>query len=146
MLNVKIRAQPSTKVFSRRFSRRCDHDFFFLFCLTFFFFSFVSFLFFCFVFLLLFKKQNKTNKKNRFTTVLSQWIFSNGKFGLLSPEKASCDRVALPNLRCMLGVLVFPQQLINVNLCGRLGSKHQLTIIYRTLTWTAESLTCTTQM
>ena len=24
------------------------------------------------------------------------------------PEKASCDGIALPNLRCMLGVLVFP--------------------------------------
>ena len=30
------------------------------------------------------------------------------KFGLLSLGKASCDRVALPNIRCMLGVLVFP--------------------------------------
>ena len=30
------------------------------------------------------------------------------KFGLLSPVKASCDRIALPNLRWMLGVLVFP--------------------------------------
>ena len=26
----------------------------------------------------------------------------------VSPGTASCDRVALPNLRCMLGVLVFP--------------------------------------
>ena len=26
-----------------------------------------------------------------------------------APGKASCDRVALPNLRCMLGVLVFLQ-------------------------------------
>ena len=42
-----------------------------------------------------------------FTTVLSEWDFSHGKFGLLSPGKASCDRVALPNLPCMLGVLVF---------------------------------------
>ena len=41
-------------------------------------------------------------------TVLSQWNFSHGKCGLLSPKNASCDRVALPNLRCMLGVLVFP--------------------------------------
>ena len=32
--------------------------------------------------------------------------FSYGKFGLLSPGKVSCYRVALPNLRCMLGVLV----------------------------------------
>ena len=44
-----------------------------------------------------------------FTTVFSQWDFSRGKFGLLSPGKSSCDRVALPNLRCKLGVfLVFP--------------------------------------
>ena len=44
-----------------------------------------------------------------FTNALSQWDFSHGKFELLfSPGKASCDRVALPNLRCMLGVLVFP--------------------------------------
>ena len=28
--------------------------------------------------------------------------FSHGKFGLLSPGKASCDRDALPNLRYML--------------------------------------------
>ena len=43
-----------------------------------------------------------------FTTVFSLWDFSHGKFGLPSPGKASCDRVALPNLRCMLGVLAFP--------------------------------------
>ena len=30
------------------------------------------------------------------------------KFRLLSLVKASCDRIALPNLRWMLGVLVFP--------------------------------------
>ena len=45
-------------------------------------------------------------KKILFTTVLSQWDFSHGKFGLLSPRKASCDRVALLNLRRMLNVLV----------------------------------------
>ena len=39
-----------------------------------------------------------------FTFVLSQWDFPYEKFGLLS-----CHRVALPNLRCMLGILVFPQ-------------------------------------
>ena len=44
-----------------------------------------------------------------FTTVLSQWDFSHGKFRLPSRGKISCDRVVLPNLRCMLGVLVFPQ-------------------------------------
>ena len=43
-----------------------------------------------------------------FAAILSQWDFSQRKFGLPSPGKASCDRVALPNLRCMLGVLVFP--------------------------------------
>ena len=43
-----------------------------------------------------------------FTTVLSQLDFSHRKFGLPSLGKASCARVELPNLRCMLGVLVFP--------------------------------------
>ena len=46
-----------------------------------------------------------------FTTVLqSHWDFSHGKFGLLSlgAGKASCDKVTLLNLWCMLGVLVFP--------------------------------------
>ena len=28
-----------------------------------------------------------------------------------SPRKASCNRIALPNLGCMLGVLVFPYPL-----------------------------------
>ena len=41
------------------------------------------------------------------TTVLSHWDFSHGKFGSNSQEKARCDRVALPKLRCTLGVLVF---------------------------------------
>ena len=39
-----------------------------------------------------------------FTTVLSHWDFTHGKYGLLSPGKASCDRFAL---LCTLGVLVF---------------------------------------
>ena len=39
-----------------------------------------------------------------FTTVLSHWDFSHEKFGLLSPGKASCDRVELPNLQCLLDV------------------------------------------
>ena len=34
------------------------------------------------------------------TTVLSHWNFSQEKFG--------SDRVALPRLRCVLGVLLFP--------------------------------------
>ena len=42
-----------------------------------------------------------------FTTVLSQWDFSHGKFGLPFMWKTSGDRVALPNLGCMLGVIVF---------------------------------------
>ena len=46
-------------------------------------------------------------KKILFTTVLSQWDFSHGKFGLWSSRKASCDRVMLPNLWCMLGIWVF---------------------------------------
>ena len=39
-----------------------------------------------------------------FTTILSQWDFSHGKLGSLSPGKASYDRVSLPNLGCMLDV------------------------------------------
>ena len=54
--------------------------------------------------------------------MLSQWDFSHGKFGLLSTGKASCDRVALPNMLYMLGVSV--------------------SIVHRTLTWTTGSLTC----
>ena len=55
-----------------------------------------------------------------FITVLSQWDFSHGKFGLRSLGKASCDRVALSNLRGMLGVLT-------------------VSIIHRTLIWTTGS-------
>ena len=50
--------------------------------------------------------KKKTN--TLFTTVLSKWDFSNGKFRLLSKGKASCDRVVLPNLKRMLNVFVFP--------------------------------------
>ena len=42
-----------------------------------------------------------------FTTVLSQWDFSHGKFGFPSPGKDSYDMVALPKIAGMLGVLVF---------------------------------------
>ena len=42
------------------------------------------------------------------TTALSNWDFSHGEFWLLCAGKASWDRVALPNLPSMLGVLVFP--------------------------------------
>ena len=38
----------------------------------------------------------------------SNGISPMGSSGCLSPRKASCDRVALPDLGCMLGVLVFP--------------------------------------
>ena len=58
-----------------------------------------------------------------FTIVLSQSDFSQGKFGLPSPGKANCDRVALPNLRFMLRAF-------------------RVSIIHRTLTWTTGSLTC----
>ena len=34
--------------------------------------------------------------------------FSHKEFRLLFPGKASCNRVTLPNLWCMLGILVFP--------------------------------------
>ena len=57
------------------------------------------------------------------TTVLSQSDSSQVKLGLPSPGKASCDRIALPNLQCMLGVF-------------------SVSIIHRTLTWTTGSLTC----
>ena len=46
-------------------------------------------------------------RKPFLATVLSHWDFFHGKFGLLSLGKASCDEVALPNLQCTLGVLVF---------------------------------------
>ena len=50
-----------------------------------------------------------TVKKTKlFRSVLTQWDFSHGKFRLPFPEKSSCNRVELPNLGCMLGVLVFP--------------------------------------
>ena len=58
-----------------------------------------------------------------FTTVMSQWDFSNGKFRLPSPGKSSCNRVALPNLECVLGVF-------------------SVSIAHRTLTWTIGSLSC----
>ena len=50
----------------------------------------------------------KMKNKKKFRTVLSHWDFSHGKFGSFSRRNASCDGIALPNLRCMLGVLVFP--------------------------------------
>ena len=59
-----------------------------------------------------------------FTTVLFHWVFSHGKLGLLSLAKANCDRVALPNLQCMLGVLFY------------------FSMIHRTLTRTTGPLTC----
>ena len=42
------------------------------------------------------------------TTVLSHSDFSPiGKVGLISAGKASCDRVMLPNIQCMLDILMF---------------------------------------
>ena len=35
-----------------------------------------------------------------FTSLLPQWDFFHGKFGLLSTRKASCNRVTLPCLQC----------------------------------------------
>ena len=43
-----------------------------------------------------------------FTTVAAHLDFSHRKFGSLSPEKASRDRVLLPNLRYMRGLSAFP--------------------------------------
>ena len=62
----------------------------------------------CRIPILCFITPTSTFFKILFTTVLSQWDFSHGKFGLPSTEKASCNRVSLPYLWCMLGVLVFP--------------------------------------
>ena len=42
-----------------------------------------------------------------FNNCIIHWDFSHWKFELLSPGKASCDRVALPTYS-VLGVLVFP--------------------------------------
>ena len=56
------------------------------------------------------------------TTVLSRWDFSHGKFGLLSLVKASCDGHTA-------------QSAVHTG-CLRVS------IIHRTLTWTAEFLTC----
>ena len=58
-----------------------------------------------------------------FTTVLSHWDFSCGKFGLLFPGKASCDRVTLPQPAVHAGCF-------------------SVSIIHRTLTWTTGSLKC----
>ena len=44
----------------------------------------------------------------KITGVLSHWDFSQREIRVVFPGEASNDRVALPNLRCMLGVLVFP--------------------------------------
>ena len=44
---------------------------------------------------------------HRIMTWTAGWDFSHGKYGLLSLGKASCDRVALPNILCMLSVIAF---------------------------------------
>ena len=51
----------------------------------------------------------------------SIWISPPGKFGLLSPRKASCDEVALPGRQGILGVF-------------------NVSVIHRTQTWTTGSL------
>ena len=56
-------------------------------------------------------------------TVLSSCDSSHAKIGLLFLRKTSCDRVVLPNLRCMLDFF-------------------RASVIHRTLTWTIGSLTC----
>ena len=61
-----------------------------------------------FTLLLLTGLKAPTDKILLFTAVFFQLDFSHGKFGLPSPGKANCDKVALPKLACMLGVLVFP--------------------------------------
>ena len=43
-----------------------------------------------------------------FTTVLSQWDFSHGKFGLPSPGESQLQQSRATQLGCVLGVLVFP--------------------------------------
>ena len=70
------------------------------------------------------KERKRERVKIVFTIVLCHWDFSHGKKkGRFPRQKASCDRVALPNLRCMLGVF-------------------SVSIIHRNLTWTTGSLTC----
>ena len=73
-----------------------DHDFFFL--------------------LLIFKTQSTSKDFFFLTPVLFHWDFSHGKSSLLSRGKASCDRVVIPDLRCMLGVSFFFFSIIRRNL------------------------------
>ena len=49
-----------------------------------------------------------TLKKSSFYNCIVPMGFYHGKFGLPSPGKAICGRVALPTLWCMLSVVVFP--------------------------------------
>ena len=42
-------------------------------------------------------------------------ISPTGKIGLLSPSNASCNKVALLNLRCMLGLLLSPSRSIQLH-------------------------------
>ena len=92
-MNFRLRSTFSFFLFSFFFL-----FFFFFFCLfvcLLLFFAFFGF-FFRFFFIFTFYNSNVPMG------------FCPGKIGFLSPGKASCDKVALPNLRCMLGVLVFP--------------------------------------
>ena len=56
-----------------------------------------------------------------FTTVLSKWDFSHGKFGLPSLRKASCDKSRATQARVYAGCF-------------------NVSIIHQTLTWTMGSL------
>ena len=63
----------------------------------------------CAIKVLHFPPMQRTLERNgRLNCVVPMGFIPHGNFGLLSPGKASCDRVAQPDLRCMLGVLVFP--------------------------------------
>ena len=68
-----------------------------------------------------FRLKNLSSKKSKQRNEMFVFVFctlccpngnvSQGKFWSLSPTKASCNRVALPNpnkLKCMLGLFVFP--------------------------------------
>ena len=77
-----------------------------------------------------------TTSLNRFAfvyTLLSQChVFPHGKFGSLSPKKAKCNRVALPN----------PNSYTSSNYKVYAGSGSCFHKPLETLTWTTGSLTC----
>ena len=61
-----------------------------------------------------------------FTLCCHSGNFSHGKFGSLSPKKASCNRLVLPN-----------HNTYKVH-----AGSFRVSVIYGTLTWTAGALTC----